>query len=58
MQDQRMTFCQKDVMSMCMAPDKEHQKSCRYYEQASCSDRCMYFVLEEFCDCLKAQLYS
>jgi hypothetical protein len=56
MQYQEMTFCKKDVMSVCVAPNKAQQERCQFYEGSSYSERCMYFVLEEFCDCLKAQL--
>ena len=58
MQYQEMTFCQKDVMSVCMASDKAQQQRCRFYERSSYSERCMYFALEEFCDCLKAQMFT
>jgi hypothetical protein len=58
MRYQEMTFCKKDVMSVCMAPNKAQQKQCRFYEGSSYSEKCMYFVLEEFCDCLKAQISS
>ena len=56
MRYQETTFCKKDVMSLCMAPNKTQQKYCRFYESASYSEKCMYYVLEEFCDCLKAQI--
>ncbi len=57
MQYREMIFCRKDVMSVCMAPNREQQRS-RFYERSSYSDRCIYFVLKEFRDCLKAQVFT
>jgi hypothetical protein len=43
-------------MSVCTAEDEYKQKYCRFYEKSSCSDKCMYLVFDEYCDCLEAQL--
>jgi hypothetical protein len=55
---QEMIFCKKDVMSVCIATDKAEQKMCRFYERSFNVDRCMYFVLGEFCDNLNAQVFT
>ena len=56
MQNERCCLCKKDIMSICTAASESEQKNCKFYEKSSFSDRCMYFVFEEYCDCLDAQL--
>jgi hypothetical protein len=43
-------------MSICTAADESEQKRCKFYKKSSHSDKCMYFVFDEYCDCLEAQL--
>jgi hypothetical protein len=54
--DAQISYCKKDIMSVCMAETGKRQRECRYYEKSCRSDKCMYFVFEEYCDCLRAQL--
>ena len=56
MHDSKINFCKKDVMSICTAPNEAQQKMCRYYKKSSYTDKCMYFVFGEYCDCLEAQI--
>ena len=56
MQKDNLCFCRSDVMSICTATDESEQIGCKYYKKSSHSDRCMYFVFEEYCDCLEAQV--
>jgi len=51
-----LSLQKKNIMSICTAARESEQKNCKFYEKSSFSDRCMYFVLEEYCDCLDAQL--
>jgi hypothetical protein len=39
-----------------MANDLSGRKSCEFYDKSKSRNDCMYFVMNEFCDCLKAQL--
>ena len=43
-------------MSVCTAENQKQQVACSYYEKSSFAERCMYFIFEEYCDCLTAQL--
>ena len=56
MQESRYSFCRKEVMSVCTAGNDNRQKECLYYEKAYISEKCMYFVFNEYCDCLRAQI--
>ena len=49
-------YCRTDIMSFCKAENEHQQKYCRFYEKSSYSDKCMYFMFDEYCDCLEAQL--
>ena len=49
-------MCKLDLMSHCRANSKEDQSNCNFYEKAQNASRCMYFIFEEFCDCVKAQI--
>lgn len=42
-------------MFICTAVNESEQKNCKFYKKSSSSDRCMYFVFDEYCDCLEAQ---
>jgi hypothetical protein len=56
MQAADLCFCRNDIMSVCTAENERQQKYCRFYEKSSYSDKCMYLVFDEYCDCLEAQL--
>ena len=56
MQVQQQCFCKTELMSHCVADDREQQRHCHFYQPASAGSKCMYFVSEEFCDCLNAQV--
>jgi len=51
-------LCKKGMMSICSADNREEQEGCEFYEKSSIKDKCMYFVFDEYCDCLKAQIDS
>jgi hypothetical protein len=54
-------FCVRkdsDLLSVCIAKSNEEQKECMFYEKASREKRCMYYVLDNYCDSLDAQLYA
>ena len=51
-----VSFCRKGKMSVCTAGTSQRQIECRFYEKSRFADRCMYFIFEEYCDNLKAQL--
>lgn len=55
---QIMNFCKSEIMSVCTAESKNQQQDCIYFEKANIESRCMYFVFNEYCDCLNAQLYA
>jgi hypothetical protein len=56
MSDQPVNYCQQKQMSICTAENQKQQVACSYYEKSSFAERCMYFIFEEYCDCLTAQL--
>ena len=56
MHQRQVSFCEKKMMSMCTADSDTRQKECCYYEKSCRTDKCMYFVFDEYCDCLKAQM--
>ncbi len=51
-----VSYCRKGKMSVCTATSKEQQVECCFYEKSRFADRCMYFIFEEYCDNVKAQL--
>jgi hypothetical protein len=53
---EKSCLCKKDFMSICNAASESEQKNCTFYRKSSRSDRCMYFVLDGYCDCLEAQI--
>jgi hypothetical protein len=55
-QKDNFCFCKSDVMSMCKAGSEGEQRRCKFYKKSSHSDKCMYLVFDEFCECLEAQL--
>jgi hypothetical protein len=53
-----MNFCKSEQISFCTAADKKEQSGCCFYERSLSAERCMYFIFDEYCDCLNAQLNS
>lgn len=53
---QGVNFCRSEQISVCTAESVKAQSVCRYFVKASRSERCMYFVFGEYCDCLGAQI--
>ncbi len=45
-------------MSICTAEDPEQQEKCIFFEKSSHEYRCMYYIFDTYCDCLKAQMQS
>jgi hypothetical protein len=43
-------------MSICTAENQKQQCGCSYYEKSQFAERCMYFIFEEYCDSLTAQM--
>jgi len=56
--EQIISFCKSDIMSVCKADSKKQQQECLFFEKSNCGSHCMYFVFNEFCDSLNAQLYA
>lgn len=54
--DEVLNFCVSEgVISECSATKFDEQKKCGYYEKASSENRCMFRVMGEFCDSVRAQ---
>ena len=51
-----VNFCKQEEMAVCTAGDQKTQLGCSFYEKSQFADRCMYFMFDEYCDSLKAQL--
>ena len=51
-----VNFCKQKEMSICTACTKSQQTGCTFYEKSRFAERCMYFIFDEYCDCLKAQM--
>jgi hypothetical protein len=51
-------YCKEDKMSICTAEDSKQQERCSFFEKSSYEHRCMYFIFDEYCDCLKAQIHT
>jgi hypothetical protein len=56
MTDAETSFCKTEIMSVCTATTDAQQKDCCYYEKSCRTDKCMYYIFDEYCDCLKAQM--
>ena len=56
MLNEKLCFCKKDVISVCTAQNEREQKKCKFYKKSSFTDRCMYLIFDEYCDCLDAQI--
>lgn len=50
-----MSYCRQEMMSVCTATNGHNQENCYFYEKSNGYDRCMYYVFEQYCDCLPAQ---
>lgn len=55
MNDLGVSFCKKEMMSVCTATTDAQQKSCCHYEKSGYTEKCMYFTFDEYCGCIKAQ---
>jgi hypothetical protein len=53
---QVVNFCKKEEMSVCTAENQKEQLGCSFYEKSQFAQRCMYFMFDQYCDCLKAQM--
>lgn len=51
-----VNFCKQEEMSICTACNRKQQIGCSFYEKSQFADRCMYFIFDEYCDSLKAQM--
>ncbi len=58
MQISDVSFCKRDIISVCIARGREQQKDCRFYQQSTFKNACMYFVFDAYCDCVDAQRSS
>jgi len=56
MSDSLVNYCKQEQMSICTAGSQKLQVGCSYYEKSQFAERCMYFIFEEYCDCLTAQI--
>ena len=56
METQVTSYCKKGAMSVCTASDEKQQTGCGFYEKSRNANRCMYFIFEEYCDNLRAQM--
>ncbi len=55
MTGQTISFCKKDIMSICTADGCEEQGRCRFFKKASHENKCVYFIFNSYCSSLKAQ---
>ena len=51
-------FCRQEEMSVCTADCQKQQTDCSFYEKSQHANRCMYFIFDEYCDSLQAQMNS
>ncbi len=51
-----VNFCKQEEMSICTACNKNQQAGCSFYEKSRFAERCMYYIFDEYCDSLKAQI--
>jgi len=51
-----VSFCKREMMSVCTAASDTEQNRCVFYKKSSLKNKCMYFIFDEYCDCLKAQI--
>jgi hypothetical protein len=55
MTTQIISLCKRDIMSICTADSNEEQSRCSFYKKSSYKNKCMYFIFNSYCSCLKAQ---
>ena len=53
-----VNFCRQEQMSICTADTQKAQSSCSFYEKSRYAERCMYFIFDEYCDSLRAQVHA
>ena len=53
-----VNYCKKEKMSICTADGDKKQVKCSFYEKSRNAEKCMYYIFEEYCDCLKAQRHA
>jgi RNA-binding protein YlmH len=53
---QTINFCRPEQISTCTAASQKEQAGCHFFEKSRHAERCMYFIFDEYCDCLQAQL--
>jgi len=53
-----VNFCRSEHISFCTAASPREQPGCSFFERSRSAERCMYFIFDEYCDCLKAQINS
>ena len=58
MSSSETNYCKKEKMSICSAKDSKQQEKCSFFKKSSYEHRCMYFIFDEYCDCLKAQIQT
>ena len=51
----KVNLCIAGMMSTCRGETNKEQRDCKFYEKATHENRCMYFIFEEYCDCIEAQ---
>lgn len=56
MDSRALNFCKLEQMSICTAETIRSQGDCSFFEKSRNAERCMYFIFDEYCDCLKAQM--
>jgi hypothetical protein len=56
MNNQVTSYCHKGAMSICAANNEKQQTDCGFYEKSRNANRCMYYIFEEYCDNLMAQI--
>ena len=56
MSNLEVNFCKQEQMSVFTADDQKQQVGCSYYEKSQFAERCMYYIFEEYCDSLTAQM--
>ena len=56
--NEKKNYCKTNLMSVCTAKDSEERKECEFHEKSRIRDKCMFYIFDEYCDCLKAQIDS
>jgi hypothetical protein len=45
-QNKKLCFCKKDIMSICTADSENEQKKCKFHKKSSFPDKCMYSMFD------------